>query len=88
MDNVISFETKQPVTEATNSEIDTVTPNIQETMLAAAGEVKFSDMIILGIEEGTNQTHFYSVNSDFPNMLWLIESAKLQLLSPQPQRAR
>ena len=88
MDNVISFETKQPVTEETNSEIDTVTPNIQETMLATAGEVKFSDMIILGIEEGTNQTHFYSVNSDFPNMLWLLESAKLQLLSPQPQRAR
>lgn len=81
MENVISFETKQPVGES--SEPGEEKPDVKKMMLEAAGDIDFEDMVILGRERGSGMTHFYSIHGDFPVLLWLIEAAKMQLLSPQ-----
>ena len=59
------------------------TINVQEAVLKAAGEIKFGDLMVIGREENTGLIHFYSINREYPHMLWLLESAKLQVMAPQ-----
>lgn len=84
MENVISFETKQPVPVSdVEGILEEQTVNVQEEVLKAASEIKFDDLLVIGRETGTNLIHFYSINREYPSMLWLLESAKLQVMSPQ-----
>lgn len=66
-----------------NGEVEEEQINIQEEVLKAASEIKFEDMMVVGREEGTGLIHFYSINREYPFMLWLLESAKLQVMAPQ-----
>lgn len=57
--------------------------DIQAEVLKAASEIKFGDLMVIGREENTGLVHFYSINREYPFMLWLLESAKLQVMAPQ-----
>jgi len=57
--------------------------DIQAEVLKAASEIKFGDLMVIGREENTGLIHFYSINREYPFMLWLLESAKLQVMTPQ-----
>lgn len=57
--------------------------DIQAEVLKAASEIKFEDLMVIGREENTGLIHFYSINREYPFMLWLLESAKLQVMAPQ-----
>jgi len=57
--------------------------DIQTAVLEAASQIKFDDMMVLGRETDTGLIHFYSINREYPLMLWLLESAKLQVMAPQ-----
>ena len=57
--------------------------DIQAEVLKAAADIKFDDMMVIGREANTGLVHFYSINREYPFMLWLLESAKLQVMAPQ-----